>query len=460
MIRSNFSFLENELGEVLRLFYEEEPDLVHEGSDRGGEWQDVFRLEGETFCRTHALGLPGDELIRKRLIKRFAKLSLYEALSEKFGRSLPYGAITGVRPAKLFRMLAAEGEQPERYLREVLRVSPEKTALLAEINRVQAPFLAAGEKAADLYVGVPFCNGRCSYCSFVSCDINRTRKLVRPYAEALCREIGAAADLIREAGLSLRAIYVGGGTPSSLPAEEIREILEALRGLSAPEFTFEAGRPDSITPELLALLKDFGVNRMSVNPQTVHDRTLEIIGRRHTFADYERAMETVQKEGFLVNTDLIMGLPGETPDDFEVSVRRVAAFRPENVTVHALSVKQGSVLKTETRRIHAEGVDRMSAFALDFLRGEGYRPYYTYRQKYTAGNLENAGYALPGTECVYNIDNMEETASVVACGANAISKRVFEGGSRIERSADPKDVYTYLNKLDDRILAKRRLFGL
>lgn len=460
MIRSNLAYLENELGEVLRLFYEEEPVLCHQAVWEEGILRERFDLEGEIFLRERALCLPEDELIRKRLIKRFSKLSLYEILSEKFKRKLPYGAITGVRPAKLFRMLAEEGEQPERYLGEVLHVSPEKVALLAEINRVQTPFLRGEDQVCDLYVGVPFCNGRCSYCSFVSCDINRTRKLVGPYVDALCREVRAAGQLIREAGLSLRAIYVGGGTPSSLPQEEIRRILEALDGLQAPEFTFEAGRPDSITPELLALLKEFGVNRMSVNPQTAHDRTLEKIGRRHTFADYERAMDLVREESFFINTDLIMGLPDETPEDFEVSLRKVVAHRPQNVTVHALSVKQGSVLKTETRRIHADGVDQMSAFALDFLREEDYRPYYTYRQKYTAGNLENAGYALPGTECVYNIDNMEEVASVVACGANAITKRVFEGGSRIERAADPKDVYTYLNKLEVLIEAKRKLFGL
>lgn len=463
---SNYEFLEQELMDVLRLFFvpSEEIEVRHvvQAESDSIACKLTISHNGESFSFEEKFPVrlrDTDALERKRRMKRCANVALYDALGKLTGISFPYGALIGIRPAKLLRQIEENPEfDADRYFLDFLKVQSEKLEALKRINRRQAPYLKPDPRGAVLYVGIPFCNGRCSYCSFTSCDINKAQKLVDPYVTALEREIRDTLAFVRERAIGIRALYFGGGTPSSLPIEMISRLLSLFDGLPVPEYTFEAGRPDSITRELLELLKAHGVTRVSVNPQTVHESTLERIGRRHTYAQFLDAFALVREYGFDCNCDLIMGLDGENSQMFRKSLDAVAELEPENITVHTLALKSGSILKEQTERLKVEDIGRMSECAYGTLTAQGYEPYYIYRQKYSAGNLENMGYARAGKECVYNIANMEEVASVIACGANAISKRIFSERGRIERYANPKDVPTYCAKVEEICRGKRALF--
>jgi oxygen-independent coproporphyrinogen-3 oxidase len=256
----------------------------------------------------------------------------------------------------------------------------------------------------------------------------------------------------------LRSVYIGGGTPVTLRRDLLERVLKAI-GYSGVEFTVEAGRPDCITEDSLKLLKDYGVTRICVNPQTFNDKTLALIGRRHTANDVVEKFALAKKYGFDVNMDLIAGLPDETFDDFAYSIDKAISLKPENITVHTLCLKKGADLKNDNERLSGEGVTQMVEYSHKQLHSAEYLPYYLYRQKYMAGNLENTGYALKGKACTYNIDVMEEIADNIACGANAVSKVVFGGENRIERYANPKDVKTYIDKIETIKAEKNKLFA-
>ena len=288
--------------------------------------------------------------------------------------------------------------------------------------------------------------------------VDRQRKLLRPYTDDLKEEILYLRETARKKGFSVRAVYIGGGTPTALPLEMLDEVLAACGGTGAEEFTVEAGRPDTITRDALALFKERGVTRVSVNPQTFSDATLVRIGRRHTSADVVKAYAAAKRAGFDVNMDLIAMLPGESAEDFFRSVDRAAELSPANVTVHTLYLKKGSDLRTggyrSTENAEAE---RMVDYALAKLSAEGYEPYYMYRQKYTSGNLENVGYTKPGKACLYNMDIMEEDTTVFASGAAAISKRVTPSKNLIERCANYKEPLEYVKHFDA-VMARQRAF--
>ncbi|MDE6074993.1 MAG: radical SAM protein, partial [Clostridia bacterium] len=258
----------------------------------------------------------------------------------------------------------------------------------------------------------------------------------------------------------IKSIYVGGGTPFAIEARHLERVYAAIKTLNLKncEYTVEAGRPDTFTEEKLKLTKDFGATRICINPQSFSDKTLVAIGRKHTCADVYAAFDTAAKYNFDINLDLIAGLSGETLSDFEISLSRAIALKPANITVHTLSLKSGARLKENCNRLHVEDIGAMLALSRQMLTEAGYAPYYMYRQKYQAGGHENCGWALPGKECVYNIDVMEEIADNIAVGANAISKRVFAADERIERCASPKDVKTYIDKVDKIIEERNELF--
>lgn len=455
---AEWAYLEKDLNDELRLF---DGDLSRplrvkfRGPAEGERAPLVVTVEGRAFSFDWAL--PAERLHRRRLWKRAAMAAVYRYLRDLTGRRFPYGAFTGIRPTKQFVQVENEGLDPRAFCFEVLDMAPEKVGLVEEIVREQRPCRATvGPRDIDLYVGIPFCRGRCAYCSFISCNLNERPDLEDPYVDALLRELEGVRPLLT--GRKVRSVYVGGGTPSALSKRNVRRLLEALAELKTPEFTFEAGRPDSIDEELLELCASCGVNRISVNPQSANDETLRAIGRRHTFAETVAAYRLARRYPLAVNMDLIMGLGEERAEDFLRSVRAVVDLAPDNVTVHALALKKGSVLKEQGGRAVPDA-EEMSTGAHNLLAAAGYRPYYLYRQKYSAGNLENVGYARPGTACVYNIDNMEELASVLALGANAISKRVWSGEERIERQANPKDIPTYLDKTERILADKAALFG-
>ena len=398
---------------------------------------------------------PADAMEAKRLEKRHLKIALYGVLVFLTGRELPYGCLTGIRPTKLYAEL---GEGAHDVFLQDFSVRPEKLALIERIVREQEGLRNPDpERVADLFVFIPFCPTRCAYCSFVSMPVDRQRKLLRPYTDDLTEEIGWLKKRAKKLGYSIRAVYVGGGTPTALPLDMLDEVLAACRVRGAKEFTVEAGRPDTITEEALALLKSRGVTRVSVNPQTFNDETLKRIGRRHTAADVERAY-ALACDRFDVNMDLIAMLPGESAEDFFRTVDRAAELSPANVTVHTLYLKKGSELRTggykSTENSEAE---RMVDYALTKLSASGYEPYYMYRQKYTSGNLENVGYTKPGKACLYNMDVMEEDTTVFAAGAAAISKKVTPAINLIERNANYKEPLEYVKHFDT-VMQKQKDF--
>ena len=398
---------------------------------------------------------PADAMQAKRLEKRYLKMAMYGVLVFLTGAELPYGCLTGIRPTKLYAELGEDAH--DIFLRD-FSVRPEKAALVERILAAQKGVRNPDpERVADLFVFIPFCPTRCAYCSFVSMPVDRQKQLLRPYTDYLVEEIKYLKRTAKKKGYSVRAVYVGGGTPTALPLPMLDEVLAAAKCRGAKEFTVEAGRPDTITEDALSLFKERGVTRVSVNPQTFNDRTLERIGRRHTAADVERAY-ALAKKGFDVNMDLIAMLPGESEADFRYSVDRAAELSPANVTVHTLYLKKGSALRVGGyRSAENEEAERMVDHALKRLSAEGYEPYYMYRQKYTSGNLENVGYTKPGKACLYNMDIMEEDTTVFAAGAAAISKRVTPSVNLIERNANYKEPLEYVKHFDT-VMQKQRAF--
>lgn len=393
-----------------------------------------------------------DELERKRKEKRFLKIAIYRTLSFLTGVNLPYGCLTGIRPTKLFLEIQNDFKDYGKCAREVFiddyGVSEGKVNLVEKIVNVQAPIRNKSSKEYDVFVFIPFCPTRCAYCSFVSLPIDKQRKLVEPYVECLIRELEQTKELVRSKKWKIRAVYVGGGTPTSIGAQALDRVLQHCH-FDAREFTVEAGRPDTIDEDIVAVMQKHGVTRVSVNPQTFNDKTLEIIGRRHKSAQTYNAYMLV-RDKFDVNMDLIACLPDETFEDFKRSVDIAVALNPANITVHTLYMKKGSALKQGGYdNTDFETASKMVDYAYSKLTESGYEPYYMYRQKYTSGNLENVGYAKPNKACIYNVDIMEEDTSIIANGANAISKKWNKKLNLITRCANYKEPLEYVKHIDE-----------
>ena len=469
----------SDIGDMLRLFLGdvqiveaapgEEADYEHEIVEREGRIADRWS-HGDHAHEIEQPSPTGTPVELRRARKRQVKRALYELLKEMTGMQLPWGALTGIRPTRLLYEALDAGLSMDAARAHVMRefdVSADRAELLCEIADMQRGVRTPEEGSFDLYIGIPFCKTRCSYCSFSSGEIGRNRKLVAPYTEALLREIELSAQLMREAGLHVRAAYMGGGTPTAIPCDDLERILAAAREAfpGAVEWTVEAGRPDTIDREKLEMLKRMEIGRISVNPQTFCDETLARIGRSHSGEDTVRAYELARELGFDdINMDLIAALPGETPEIFAATLEKVIALAPESVTVHSLAIKRSSKLHEQLHvsgaghtQVSAEGAAEMIAHARSRLTQAGWRPYYLYRQKYMAGNLENVGYARPGKACLYNIGNMEETASVLALGAGAISKWLFARDLRIERAANVKNIEEYTRRVEEMVQRKRDL---
>lgn len=395
---------------------------------------------------------------------------LYQILQSYTGITPKWGILTGVRPVKWAAERLDAGMTEENICKELaesLYVSPEKTRLAIEIARVQQPILAdLHPKDFSLYISIPYCPSRCSYCSFVSHAITQKKalELVPRYLKCLVKEIYFTAEIARNAGLSLRSVYIGGGTPTSLTAAQLREICAAVKAcfpLSKDiEYTIEAGRADTIDAEKLAVIKEAGAGRISINPQTFSDEVLRQIGRAHTAAQVIDSYQLAQKVGFeAVNMDFIAGLPGETVESFCRSIDKAAALSPENVTVHTLTIKRSSTLFADGHRAEDyRPVQQMVDYAREKLSAAGYQPYYLYRQKNSVGNLENVGYAKPGTAGRYNVYIMEEVQTILAAGAGAVTKVVLPG--RIERTFNYKYPYEYVTQFDEILARKQALLPL
>ena len=370
----------------------------------------------------------------------------------------PWGMLTGVRPGKLMTPLLAQGlndAQAARYFERHYDVAPARAALVVRTAHATLRAMdSLGSKDVCLYVGIPFCPTRCAYCSFVSQSVEKSMALVPEFLQALAREIAATAEAVHRAGLRVVSLYIGGGTPTTLSARQLDALctqLDAAFDLSAlREFTVEAGRPDTITADKLHVLRAHRVDRISVNPQTLDDRVLETIGRRHTADDIRRAMEQVKKANFPhVNMDLIAGLPEDTPEGFARSLDEVISMGADNITVHTLSLKKGSRITLEGSRIPgAEEVAEMLDYADPTLRKNGFAPYYLYRQKYMSGSFENVGWTKPGGTGLYNIYIMEELHSILSLGAGGSTKMV--GGGQIRRAFNAKYPREYIDRPEKR----------
>ncbi len=455
MIDTDLKYLESELKEVINLFDGGDTLTIrHRFKESENKFVNTITVNGKIYAYGNLTGEITDEIDKKRLVKRYSKLSLYKALSKYFEKDLPWGALTGIRPTKLaYQQIEKTGEFSQ-FFTDVMKVSKNKTALTKAVLDSQKGIYSKDDNNCDFFVFIPFCPSRCKYCSFISADIKSAQKYVEQYIDTLIAEIEDSKKYIK----NLRSIYIGGGTPVALSDEQLERVLCAIDDINTGvEFTVEAGRPDAITKSNLEILKKHRVTRICINPQTFVDRTLEVLGRNHTSQDILDKYE-LAKDMFDINMDLIAGLEGETQQDFEYTLNKAISLNPENITVHTLCIKKGSRLAQTEERLSGESVQNMVEFAHNTLSENGYSPYYLYRQKYMAGNLENVGYAKENKACVYNINVMEEISQTIACGANAISKRVFDGGQRIERYASPKDVLTYLQKFDKIKEGKSKLF--
>lgn len=398
--------------------------------------------------------------------ERLLAVALYDCFVSASGYVPEWGILTGVRPAKLFSRLAAENGEAnaENWFKNALKVSDEKISLCRStvVSEEKITSLSRPD-SFSLYISIPFCPTRCSYCSFVSHSVENAGKLIPDYISLLKKEIAYTADIAKKIGLRLETVYIGGGTPTSVTAEQLGSIMKCVTDSfdtsNLREYTVEAGRPDTITAEKLETIKRLGAERISINPQTMNDAVLEKIGRRHTAADTVKAFEAARKCGFYnINTDLIAGLPGDTPESFFDTVRSILSLDPESITVHSLSMKRSSRLTVTGSfpEVKAgEDAGKMVSFARNALEKHGFLPYYMYRQSKTVGNLENVGYAKPGTECLYNVYTMDETHTILACGASAVSKLRQPHGSYIERIFNFKYPYEYISRFNELIERKK-----
>jgi len=387
-------------------------------------------------------------------MKNFIGRTFVKCAKEIFGFIPPWGISTGVKPVKLAAMYVREygEEKAYRILTEEYLISPSKAraSILAYINESKV-MSGMGADPCSLYISIPFCPTKCNYCSFVSCTTPRLISLIPQYLDKVCNELIIIKDIISQKRLNLKSVYVGGGTPAVLSEDQIFRLITAVNTnfeTKGCEFTFEAGRPDCITYEKLSVLKQLGVERVSINTQTTNDEILGAVGRNHTYRQYCEAMENAKKIGFkYVNTDLIAGLPGESYESFTKSLVDVASFEPENITVHAFTLKKSSQYRIDGITEFSDSANALSMtdFASAYLSEKGYMPYYLYRQKNTVGNLDNAGYAKEGCESIYNIIMMGEYHTVFGVGAGSVTKLVSQDMKKVDRIFAPKYPYEFLD---------------
>lgn len=390
---------------------------------------------------------------------------LYKLLCDFTGLTQPWGILTGVRPVKLLRRLAEESneEQAVKKFEKDFFVSNEKIALSRETEHNERKILELSKpESFSLYVGIPFCPSRCSYCSFVMASIERAEKLIEPYTKLLCEEIKQTAEIANKLGLRLETVYFGGGTPTTLSAEQLDTVLGTVNKSfdmsTCREFTVEAGRPDTIDIAKLFALKENKIDRISINPQTVNDEVLKTIGRKHTAQQFFDAFELARKCGFdNINTDLIAGLPTDTPESFKNSLDSIVRLNAECITVHTLCMKRASRLTTEGVTLdlqQARDAREMLAYTQNILGQNEYIPYYMYRQSRMVGNLENVGWSKRGFESLYNVYVMDETHTILACGSGGVTKLKRNNPDYLERIFNFKYPYEYIDRFDELIQRK------
>lgn len=450
-------FFPNEKITVIRDFSEPQPPYIYtEVSDKITISVNIGSFnKSETAVKK--LTDDDNELVSAQL--------LYKLLCDFTGLTQPWGILTGVRPVKLLRRLAEESseEQAVKKFEKDFFVSNEKIALSRETEHNERKILELSKpESFSLYVGIPFCPSRCSYCSFVMASIERAEKLIEPYTKLLCEEIKRTAEIASKLGLRLETVYFGGGTPTTLSAEQLDTVLGTVNKSfdmsTCREFTVEAGRPDTIDIAKLFALKENKVDRISINPQTVNDEVLKTIGRKHTAQQFFEAFELARKCGFdNINTDLIAGLPTDTPESFKNSLDSIVRLNAECITVHTLCMKRASRLTTEGVTLdlqQARDAREMLAYTQNILGQNEYIPYYMYRQSRMVGNLENVGWSKRGFESLYNVYVMDETHTILACGSGGVTKLKRNNPDYLERIFNFKYPYEYIDRFDELIQRK------
>lgn len=450
-------FFPNEKITVIRDFSEPQPPYIYtEVSDKITISVNIGSFnKSETAVKK--LTDDDNELVSAQL--------LYKLLCDFTGLTQPWGILTGVRPVKLLRRLAEESneEQAVKKFENDFFVSNEKIALSRETEHNERKILELSKpESFSLYVGIPFCPSRCSYCSFVMASIERAEKLIEPYTKLLCEEIKRTAEIANKLGLRLETVYFGGGTPTTLSAEQLNTVLRTVNNSfdmsTCREFTVEAGRPDTIDIAKLFALKENKVDRISINPQTVNDEVLKTIGRKHTAQQFFDAFELARKCGFdNINTDLIAGLPTDTPESFKNSLDSIVRLNAECITVHTLCMKRASRLTTEGVTLdlqQARDAREMLAYTQNILGQNEYIPYYMYRQSRMVGNLENVGWSKKGFESLYNVYVMDETHTILACGSGGVTKLKRNNPDYLERIFNFKYPYEYIDRFDELIQRK------
>ena len=454
---------------LLALFPENTPLEAVSSLHRGQVWITVracITLEGKTAQAVRRLKLT-EETVRLR--RRALQQSVYLAARQLLDREPAWGALAGVRPTKITTKHLLEGGTPqsaERMLKDVYYVTPDrrKLAVACSQSTVKAVELLEPEDIS-LYVGIPFCPTRCTYCSFVSRTVGKKTELLEPYLDALLKEIEVTGALLRKSGRRLRTIYIGGGTPSTLSTPQLERLMDAISGAfdlsRCLEFTVEGGRPDTLDETKLRSIRDHGANRMSINPQTMENSVLRACGRPHKAEDILRAYHQAAEAGFeAINMDLIAGLPEDTVEGFCRSLDQVAALKPSNITVHTLALKKGADLFEKRQSLPtAQQVTEMVAYANKTLAERGYRPYYLYRQKYMSGSFENVGWSRDGLDCLYNIYMMEELHTILSLGGGGMNKVNLPDGT-LRRFHNPKFPEQYIALIDRVLEQKRELFEL
>ena len=402
---------------------------------------------------------------QKRIIKR----TIYELLMKETGIRPQWGLLTGVRPAKLVSIMLEEGKSDEecmRFLVEDYLVMEHKAELAVKVAKAEQKILQGNKpEEISLYIGIPFCPTRCLYCSFTAYPLHQYKNRVDEYLDAMFKELGWLAAYSKN--FIMKNIYIGGGTPTSLNEAQLERLLKKVEELFHPdenmEYIVEAGRPDTITREKLRLMKEYRVNRISINPQTMNDKTLMAVGRKHSVDDIRRVFWEAREEGHEnINMDLILGLPGETAEDVRNTMEEIMKLEPDNVTVHTLAVKRASRLREELDQhdmTTADTLEEMLNIAAEYAEKMGMEPYYMYRQKNMVGNFENVGYCHPGKEGVYNVQIMEEKQTILAAGAGASTKTVDPETDRIERVFNVKSIEDYIGRIDEMIERKRTGLG-
>lgn len=421
---------------------------------------------------TYPYSLDGDAIHDKKAVKEALKKAVYDTLVAYTGKEMPWGILTGIRPTKLVHEALKAGwddETIDAYLAEAYKVSPRKRVLMREVAKHELSVLEKNKpNEMSIYIGIPFCPTRCIYCSFTAYALAPMKDKVEPYLEALFKEISFVAAAKKDQ--PIRSLYIGGGTPTSLNEDQLERLLahveQAFDLSMIEEYTVEAGRPDTITAEKLQIMKAHGVGRISINPQSMNQKTLDAIGRGHSVEDIKAVFATARKLGHdNINMDMILGLPGEEVEDVAHTLQELRKLNPENITVHTMAIKRASKLREaldeQEEHIHlaaGEKIEKMLQLCEEEMAQMGLQPYYMYRQKNMLGNFENVGYARPGTEGIYNIEIMEEAESIIALGAGGITKMVYQEGQRIDRIPNVKSLKDYIERIDEMIERKREGF--